>query len=1298
MDDYKIKLGVDVDVSDIQAQINKAESQVDPIKIKIDAETKELTNSIRDALKPLTNGTKNALTIDTSKAVSALNDVDSAIKEIKTSLGTLDNKSGMKSLLSSINQINGALEKTSNQFVELKKNIKTIGGKDINLKLGVKLGGADSATRQSVIKGNTAHIYKDITKQLSSNSDLNSLLKEFRLTGENAEAIRSKFASLAEVMSHGVNSDLYEESLVDLTNTIKKLGTVSKQSDDDMKDILNTLRGYSLDVAGDYYKQEFGDDWKSARNRNQAILANKNSRSHTPVDVAYEELSEAYPFYFPKDIWNPADQLRKIFEVYGTARHDSKNRNVDISEVYSDSDLRAWTSDIARNIHEQIAAEQQLAQSSTEATRTIVQNENNQKQALEQKKHRLEEIHKLYEDYSNRITNLAVDQNLDDDAKFAEYNSVSREIDKLEQEENLLKSQITSIESSLEKEAQQAQETANVVVQNEERKQQAYRETNKLVSDSAQKAIDNVSSKSIDRAFRVNEDDSLAFKREMENLVSQWTDGKGELTDIKIDTASVYDENTERYVEEITRAQVSYNNELGETIKKTIAWRQIGTDVNVVNGEEIRTPVMGFVEVAGQYSKSLGKTKVQTDAFVKQQKQAVSNLTNQINQLNRAASDQNATRPIKDTAHLDTLKAKYNEVTSAIQRLENASTDTFSDEQNNVRTLISEYKSLVSELRNAENVSSKMKGTDFDSGLDIARNDLEKFKAQAKDFPQITATIKELDKAIENVGDVSSLNKFNDQLRVARSELAKVKSETIATNRSEKVGINVSGLESKIADLQRISPEIDKFETEIDGAKVSVQSLLSDLKKVNTQGDFSVVNSKFKAFSDAAKAAGIAVTETVAKAKSALANDIKLDIELGNFENEIDTMRVKFNSLSDANDDLRRSVELVENAYQDMLNASKANTGDEVADRERLIEAEKKYAAALEKTNNLIKIQARADKKDADALRLQDDREIYQAKIDTWLEKNSAAARKFGGRLQELRAAAQNADRVELNHLEKELIKVDKAADKAGLKMMSLGDQIKSKFKEYMAYLSAAEVFMYAEQAARSMYETVKEIDTAMTGLYRVTDLTDYQYDVLFDDMISSAKEYGATLTDIINATTDWVRAGFDADTSLGLAEVTTMYQHISDLDYDTAAENLITAYNGFKDELNGAFDGDQVAAVEYIADIFNELDNNFAVTSAGLGEALTRSASALDLAGNTIQETAGMITGIVEVTQDPEQAGSTLKILSLRLRGKRIMPPYKESLYALFGLKYDSNIEDNYICQNARVAQDIGKTNYIFI
>ena len=191
----------------------------------------------------------------------------------------------------------------------------------------------------------------------------------------------------------------------------------------------------------------------------------------------------------------------------------------------------------------------------------------------------------------------------------------------------------------------------------------------------------------------------------------------------------------------------------------------------------------------------------------------------------------------------------------------------------------------------------------------------------------------------------------------------------------------------------------------------------------------------------------------------------------------------------------------------------------------------------------------------------------------------------------DLKSKAENCDRVNLNHLEKEFKQLDYAADKAGLKIQSTLDRVKSKFKEYMAYFSVAEVFMYVEQGLREMFNTVKEIDTAMTGLYRVTDLTASEYDTLFNNMINSAKEYGATLNDIINATTDWVRAGFEADIALGLAEVTTMYQHISDLDYDTAAENLITAYNGFKDELNGAFDGDTVGAVNYIADILNELD-----------------------------------------------------------------------------------------------------------
>ena len=61
---------------------------------------------------------------------------------------------------------------------------------------------------------------------------------------------------------------------------------------------------------------------------------------------------------------------------------------------------------------------------------------------------------------------------------------------------------------------------------------------------------------------------------------------------------------------------------------------------------------------------------------------------------------------------------------------------------------------------------------------------------------------------------------------------------------------------------------------------------------------------------------------------------------------------------------------------------------------------------------------------------------------------------------------------------------------------------------------------------------------------------------------------------------------------------------------------------------------------------------NNFAITSAGIGEAMQRSASALHEGGNSIDESIGLITGANAVIQDPMQVGTALKTLSLRIRG----------------------------------------------
>ena len=64
---------------------------------------------------------------------------------------------------------------------------------------------------------------------------------------------------------------------------------------------------------------------------------------------------------------------------------------------------------------------------------------------------------------------------------------------------------------------------------------------------------------------------------------------------------------------------------------------------------------------------------------------------------------------------------------------------------------------------------------------------------------------------------------------------------------------------------------------------------------------------------------------------------------------------------------------------------------------------------------------------------------------------------------------------------------------------------------------------------------------------------------------------------------------------------------------------------------------------------------NSFAITSAGIGDALQRSASALYSAGNSIDESVALVTAANSVIQNPEQVGTALKTLALRLRGAKV-------------------------------------------
>lgn len=981
------------------------------------------------------------------------------------------------------------------------------------------------------------------------------------------------------------------------------------------------------------------------------------------------------------------------------------------------------------------------------------------------------------------------------------------------------------VDSAEQKIAQASTQSANIVAQNEERKQQAYQGTRRLVSGIAQEAIDNVSSQSIDKAFRVDESDSIAFRREMENLVSQWTNAKGELTDIKINTSTFFDGDTGRNIEKITSAIVTYNNELGETIKKTIALRQIDTkqtgekyDKKLNRNVPVYEPVYGFVEVSGQYSKSLGKTKVQTDAFVKQQKNAVADLTNTINQLNRSAIDPNAGKPIKDSSHLESLASQYKRITDAIEKMGRTSNDNdFQEERNNVKALISEYKSLTREYKNAETSATSFRSKDIGTIKSTYASDLDVLIQKMKDAGVYTSGFEKgaenLRNALNNATDTSGINAFLNGFDKLEAGYKRAAQYAKSSEKATTYGKRAQGLAESIKNIQRISPEINEFEVEINGAKVSVESLLKSLSQVKTKGDFDSANEDLKVFKKSAEAAGIAIRETakeansdfnklkslakemgkvdielakvdnvddfnslkrlandleaefkdlydsigknlnadqlreldqifanttgevrelnnelaksaetkeltagferlktiakeinslkidifkfedadnierasnqlneleneaaelratlqqkfniqsfdeiddiarqgeealndlIAKAEEAkvkLAKSIKADIGLGNFENEMDAMRSKFNSLSDANIELRNSVKAVESAYDAMLKAANANTGDEIADRERLIQAEKQYAAALEKTNNLIKQQARADRVDEAKQRLADSHKSLELDMVNWLKKNSRAAKEYGDQIDALIISlnrleqAGNLKQIDVNSVRRQFNLLTKDAERRGLTGLTAWDKLVDKVKEYSVYISAADIFMYASQGLKDMFEQVKLIDSAMTELKKVTDETDASYNNFLRDASSRAKEIGTTIDGLVSSTADFARLGYSMSEAAELAEVANIYAVVGD-DIDsveTATESLISTMTAFGVEASNSMS---------IVDKFNAVGNNFAISSGGIGEALERSASSMAAANNSLDETIALITAANTVVQDADAVG----------------------------------------------------------
>lgn len=625
---------------------------------------------------------------------------------------------------------------------------------------------------------------------------------------------------------------------------------------------------------------------------------------------------------------------------------------------------------------------------------------------------------------------------------------------------------------------------------------------------------------------------------------------------------------------------------------------------------------------------------------------AVENLKKQITSIQ--------TNPIKLTFDTKGVQSQVNIINQQIQNVGNTKvnsnntgiqkiTRSIRDETEKIQLA---YKELLSVIQNIGSLKVKIAGLDSKkdtSQIATLTTQLEKLQQR---HDNLRASFNQKFDVGQLVGLNEAWQKVSNKVDEVNSKMAGKSAKTVNDTQIKQVTSAYKELVSISNQLSKLEPktvtlsgkvnknELAEVTAQVERLRNTYQQLLVEFNGRLSPEQMATLSAETYKANDALNILKAKMNDIQVEASEGIL--LKLDDNnVNSYTNEIKNLETEYSKLKTSNSTVSESINKVKVALEGIKSARASG------DTNALIEANDRYTIALKNANEQIKANAKSQKELYEAQNLASAKTALSTRMDAWLKNNSAAAGQFGSQIRQLQAELQTCDKQRLGGIRSEFEALTNQARIAGKATLSLTDKLKKQFSSLSVYFSASMMITRAISAIRSMYNNVVEVNTAMTELYRVTDLTAQKYDEMYDKMTSSAKEYGVVLSDLINSTASWVRLGFSEDESMRLAEITAMYQHVTDLDETTAVENLVTAYKGFQDQLLELYDGDSTAAVEYIADVFDKMGNEYAVTADDVGEALTRSASALSFAGATLQETAAMAVGITEITQSPEKAGN---------------------------------------------------------
>lgn len=550
--------------------------------------------------------------------------------------------------------------------------------------------------------------------------------------------------------------------------------------------------------------------------------------------------------------------------------------------------------------------------------------------------------------------------------------------------------------------------------------------------------------------------------------------------------------------------------------------------------------------------------------------------------------------------------------------------------RNQIKAQLPEIEAEVE--RSAENIKKSL----LDINVSFDGGDVSKLTEDAKTYFKSIADIEDKDINLQFFKNANEeITSFNATIDRGQGILEKYSFSM--NNLGQYVYNGGSIIDKSGKEFSEVTVKAAEFQTKLESLKSTYKDFLTgtsaknpfkalvdgiDFSNITDRDSLDAMAAKFRQATEMAKAFNTELSQSGAGQK--------LSQYLKELPADIDYLEEKFRGANfKIPDDVAQSFRAMREQITQI---------EQTSDPSKKIQLYNQLTDQLNKVTQKYKQMALEEKNAANNTKLQANKNLFGTNLDTWMNKNTSAAKVFVERLADIKSRLASADATEFTHLENEFKAIQSEATQMGLTGSNAVKAMKSEFdRAVTSVVSLTAAF----HAFKRMVSTARELDDSLFNLQVATGKTREETKGLLDTYNQMAGELGATTEQVAEAANDWLRTGRSLDETNELIKDSMILSKIGMIDTGDATQYLVSALNGYKLSAE--------SALEVISKLSN-VDMNAAVSAGGIAEAMSRTATSADQAGVSIDRLIGMIATMKDVSQaSDERVGTAIKSIVSR-------------------------------------------------